>query len=82
MGALSKEYFSYWLFLFAFFQSRNLALQVEQEIQRRTLMQADFKTQTVELTKMKTKEKHFIGVSKYSLQNPESSTVAKVNNDI
>ena len=26
-------------------------------------MQADFKTQTVELTKMKTKEKHFITVS-------------------
>ena len=46
-----------------YFQSRNLALQVEQEIQRRTLMQADFKTQTTELTKMKTKEKHLITVS-------------------
>lgn len=39
-------------------KSRNLALQVEQEIQRRSLMQADFKNQSADLTKLKAKEKN------------------------
>lgn len=38
-------------------KARNLSLQVEQEIQRRNLMQSDFKVQTNELTRCKTLEK-------------------------
>ena len=36
---------------------KNLSLQVEQEIQRRNLMQSDFKTQANELARFKTIEK-------------------------
>ncbi|XP_067678854.1 rho-associated protein kinase 2-like [Haliotis asinina] len=39
---------------------RNLGLQVEQEVQRRNLMQGDFKTQNQELTKAKAKEKQLL----------------------
>lgn len=38
-------------------KSKNLSLQVEQEIQRRNLMQSDFKAQAVELARYKTIEK-------------------------
>ncbi|KAL3869241.1 hypothetical protein ACJMK2_041948 [Sinanodonta woodiana] len=38
-------------------KSRNLSLQVEQEIQRRNLMQGDFKSQTQDLVKQKNREK-------------------------
>lgn len=38
-------------------KSRNLSLQVEQEIQRRSLMQSDYKNQSTEITKLKSKEK-------------------------
>ncbi|XP_048758911.2 rho-associated protein kinase 1-like [Ostrea edulis] len=38
-------------------KSKNYALQVEQEIQRRNLMQGDFKSQTHDLTRYKTMEK-------------------------
>ncbi|XP_059146890.1 rho-associated protein kinase 1-like isoform X3 [Physella acuta] len=38
-------------------KSKNLGLQVEQEVQRRNLMQSDYKNQTHELQKAKTKEK-------------------------
>ncbi|XP_052256843.1 rho-associated protein kinase 2-like [Dreissena polymorpha] len=42
-------------------KSRNLSLQVEQEIQRRSLIQTDYKNQTAELAKFKSKEKHLHG---------------------
>ncbi|XP_061192680.1 rho-associated protein kinase 2-like isoform X2 [Saccostrea echinata] len=38
-------------------KSKNYSLQVEQEIQRRNLMQGDFKSQTHDLTRYKTMEK-------------------------
>ncbi|KAK3585004.1 hypothetical protein CHS0354_024918 [Potamilus streckersoni] len=38
-------------------KSRNLSLQVEQEIQRRNLMQGDFKSQSQDLVKQKNREK-------------------------
>ena len=47
---------------FIVFQTRNLSLQVEQEIQRRSLIQTDYKNQSSELAKFKTKEKHLFGV--------------------
>ncbi|XP_041359873.1 rho-associated protein kinase 2-like [Gigantopelta aegis] len=41
-------------------KSKNLGLQVEQEVQRRNLMQGDFKTQNQELLKLKSKEKQLV----------------------
>ncbi|XP_060563759.1 rho-associated protein kinase 2-like isoform X3 [Ruditapes philippinarum] len=38
-------------------KSRNLSLQVEQEIQRRSLMHSDYKNQSADITKLKSKEK-------------------------
>lgn len=48
------------------FQVKNLNLQVEQEIQRRNLMQSDLKTQTQELNKAKAREKQYEKVSLFS----------------
>ncbi|XP_052774970.1 rho-associated protein kinase 1-like isoform X1 [Mya arenaria] len=42
-------------------KSRNLSLQVEQEIQRRGLIQTDLKNQQTELAKYRSKEKHLHG---------------------
>lgn len=43
-------------------QSRGLALQVEQEVQRRNLMQGDIKNTSMDLNKAKSKEKQLAKV--------------------
>lgn len=43
-------------------KSKNFSLQVEQEIQRRNLMQGDFKSQSQELAKARMKEKQLAKV--------------------
>ena len=42
--------------IFLILQNRNLALQVEQEIQKRTLMQGDLKTHNQTISQLKTSE--------------------------